>query len=217
MSVVGLTLGIATKAIRPTTASAASAATSETTRAGGRERSNQPKPAAEREPEHEERGELPAHGRRLELPLEQLRALLGGQGGAVEDPGDVGREVAAATEHVLGRAVRDHVPLAEQHDPLGELGRQLGVVGGHEHGGASLGKLAQAGAERVLVRAVHAARGLVEAGEHGRGAAEHDLERQPLPLAARQVARVGVLPAGEARGRDARRARAPARRCSCTR
>ena len=45
MSVVGLTLGKAAKAIRPAIASAASAATRATTCAGGRERSYQAKPA----------------------------------------------------------------------------------------------------------------------------------------------------------------------------
>src|ERR671928_123674 len=46
MSVVGLTFGIAAKASRPTTGSAARAATTATTRAGGRPRSYQAKPAA---------------------------------------------------------------------------------------------------------------------------------------------------------------------------
>src|SRR3954452_197960 len=46
MSVVGLTFGIAANASRPTTASAAIAATTATTRAGGRSRSYQPKPKA---------------------------------------------------------------------------------------------------------------------------------------------------------------------------
>src|SRR3954465_12003284 len=46
MSLVGLTFGIGANAIRPTTASAASAATSATTLAGGRERSYQPNPSA---------------------------------------------------------------------------------------------------------------------------------------------------------------------------
>ena len=45
MSVVGLTLGKAAKAIRPTIASAVSAATSATICEGGRERSYQAKPA----------------------------------------------------------------------------------------------------------------------------------------------------------------------------
>ena len=45
MSVVGLTFGMAAKARRPTTARAAIAATSASTRAGGRSRSYQAKPA----------------------------------------------------------------------------------------------------------------------------------------------------------------------------
>ena len=51
MSVVATTFGIGAKTSRPATASAASAATSATIRAGGRERSYQAKPPAEDERE----------------------------------------------------------------------------------------------------------------------------------------------------------------------
>ena len=58
---------------------------------------------------------------------------------------------------------------------------------------------AQARGELALGSAVHAARRLVEEDRHGRLAAvEHDRERQPLALAAGEVARMAVGERGEA-------------------
>ena len=54
--------------------------------------------------------------------------------------------------------------------------------------------------ERVLVAAVHAARRLVEADHGGRLALQDDREREPLALAAGEVARVAVGECGEAGG-----------------
>jgi hypothetical protein len=114
--------------------------------------------------------------------------------------------VAAAAEHLAGRPVRDDRPLAQQHDPVGELRRQLRVVRGHEHRRAALGQLPEPGAERVLVRAVHAACRLVEADDRRGHPAEDDLQREALPLATRQVAWVGSLASGQAGGGDPGRA-----------
>ncbi len=61
MSVVGLTFGIAANASRPTTASADSVATSETTRAGGREQLVPAEAAGEHHGQHDQRCGLPAH------------------------------------------------------------------------------------------------------------------------------------------------------------
>ena len=59
--------------------------------------------------------------------------------------------------------------------------------------------------------AVHAARGLVEADDGRRGAGQHHLERQPLALAAGEVARVGVAATREAGRRQRLLARLLAR------
>ena len=61
MSVVGLTLGTAAKAIRPSAPNAARVATRATIRASGRTRSYQAKPPARAEAEEAEGAELPAH------------------------------------------------------------------------------------------------------------------------------------------------------------
>ena len=73
-------------------------------------------------------------------------------------------------------------------------------MGGDEHRAPPLGELAQAVGERVLVGAVHAARRLVEADDGRRLALEHDLQREPLALAAGEVARVAVGERAEAGG-----------------
>ena len=83
---------------------------------------------------------------------------------------------------------------------------ELGVVGGDEHGGARRGELAQPVRERLLVAAVHAARRLVEQDGGGRLALQHDRQREPLALAAGEVARVAVGERAEA-GRLERRGR----------
>ena len=73
-----------------------------------------------------------------------------------------------------------------------------------------LGELAQVGGERLLVRAVHAAGRLVEADDGGRLALQHDREREPLALAAGEVARVAVGESVEP-GAGARQSSSPTR------
>ena len=199
MSVVGLTLGKAAKAMRPAIASAASAATRATTCDGGRERSYQAKPASMTAPRISEAGQLPAHRRRLPSQRER-RALLGGDDpGQVEDAGDLGGEVPAAGEDLGGRAVGDHHAVAEQHDALGEARRRTRRRGWRRRPPRRASGEARriSSARLVLARAVHAAGRLVEGDEPGELAALHaagqrDRQRQPLPLAAGEVARVGV-------------------------
>ena len=131
MSVVGLTFGIAAKASRPTTASAASAATSASTRAGGFSRSYQPKPAARASASSsiEAACQLTAPPPQRGAAPERGRTLLGQQRRAVGHAGDLGREVAAAAEDLGRRPVGDQLALTEQHDPVREGGGELGVVG----------------------------------------------------------------------------------------
>ncbi len=95
MSVVGLTLGSAANAIRPSAANAASVATSATIRASGRLRSYHAKPAGEREREHRERAELPAHAGPLGR-VSSATPSAGRSAAPVEDPRRLGREVGAA-------------------------------------------------------------------------------------------------------------------------
>ncbi len=105
----------------------------------------------------------------------------------------LGGEVPATAEHLGGRRVGDRAAGAEQDRARRPRGRELGVVRRDEHGGAVRGQLAQARRERGAVRPVHAARRLVEADRDRRlAAAQHELEREPLALAAGDVARVAV-------------------------
>ena len=71
-------------------------------------------------------------------------------------------------------------------------------MGGHEHRAPAPGQLAEVGREHLLVGAVHAARGLVQADDRGRLALQHDRERETLALAAGEVARVAVGECAEA-------------------
>ena len=123
MSVVGLTFGSGANAIRPSAASAASVATSASTREVGCVRSYHAKPAAEREAEDEQRGGDPAHcttsGRRSGGRARSSAAPSSGeQRAAAEDAGGLGGEVPAAAEHLGGRRVGHRRAVAEQHGPL---------------------------------------------------------------------------------------------------
>ena len=106
----------------------------------------------------------------------------------------------------VGRGVGDRGAVAEQDGAIGPRRGELGVVGGDEHGGARRGQRAQAIRERLLVAAVHAARRLVEQDGGRRLALQHDRQREPLALAAGEVARVAVGERAEA-GRLERRGR----------
>ena len=198
MSVVGLTLGKAAKAIRPAIASAASAATRATTCDGGRERSYQAKPASRTRAEDQEAGQLPAH-----QPSPPRRAAAAPCSG-VTTPGRSRTRATSVAKYQpperisRGRAVGDHDAVAEQDDALGEGGGELDVVGGDDH------RRRRAPASRsirldevALAGAVHPPGRLVERDQPGQPLALHparqgDRQRQPLPLAAGEVAGVGV-------------------------
>src|ERR1044072_3249654 len=160
MSVVGLTLGKAAKAIRPAIASAARAATSATTCAVGRERSYQAKPPIR----------TAARIRKLassQLPSPPLPLVHAGQVGHpllrrhharhVEDAGDLGGEVPATGEDLGRGAVGDDPAFAQQHDALGEGGGELDVVGGDDDPGAAGGQALGQFYEVLLAGAVPAA------------------------------------------------------------
>ena len=208
MSVVGLTFGNAANAIRPSAANAASVPTSATTRASGRTRSyhaNPPASASARIP-NAPSCQLTRHPRaRRAAPRAAAPRLRRRQRAArsAEDPRGLGREVRATGEDLGRRAVGDHRALSEQHDPLGERGHELGVVGRDQHRRV---ELAQQRGELVLApRSIPRVGSSRHTTAGGRGSlVEHDREREPLLLPARQVARVA---AGE-RGRRARRSRA---------
>src|SRR3954447_24566132 len=214
MSVVGLTFGSAANAIRPSAASAASVATSASTRVVGGMRSYQAKPATSAAPRMRKEAAIypiasppagriapwaiapsdvsplgepsPSYDRRL--PREQRRALLRGQcaAGPAEHARDLRREVPAAGEHVARRRVGDRAAVAEQDDAGRERGRELGVVRGHDDHAVAR---SQAARERVAARGVHPARRLVEQ-QDARLRAQDQLERGALALAAGHVARV---------------------------
>src|SRR3954447_2209383 len=209
MSVVGLTLGSAAKATRPSAAIAASVATSATTRVLGWVRSYQAKPTTITAPSSTidpatqlttppSGGPKPAGSGRSGVswahscrdPLEQLRALLGGQRAAraAEHARDLGGEVPAAREHFARSRVGHWAPVAEQDHAGRERRRELGVVGGDDRQAVAL---AQPSRERIAAPGIHSAGRLVEQQDVDPGA-EDDLERGPLPLAARDVPRVPV-------------------------
>ena len=82
MSVVGLTLGSGAKAMRPSAASAASVATSASTRELGWLRSYQAKPAASASAEQQEGGDDPAHADHLHAARAQQRGASSGSSAA---------------------------------------------------------------------------------------------------------------------------------------
>ena len=195
MSVVGLTFGSGAKAIRPSAASAASVATSAITRAVGMRALVPVKPAVSAIASSSERGGGPAHVATSTDRRRQRGALLGQQraAGAAQHARGLGREVPAAGQHLGGRRVGHRPAVAEQDRAIGPRRRELGVVGGDEHRGTARRQLAQPRREPRAVRPVHAARRLVEADGHRRLAGrEHQLEREPLALAAGDVARMAV-------------------------
>ena len=258
MSVVGLTSGSGAKAIRPSAASAASVATSASTRDGGmrplvpreaggqreaedergtrrpssprhlglrpkapqrrclwprlqalRRRRLRPHPNAPQRrrlpprPKAPQRRRLRPHPRRARGVFsgggraQQCRACFGQQRAAAEDAGGLGREVLACRPAPRRSARRPPgAPSPSSTVRSRPQCGELGVVGRDEHRAALAGELAQMRRERVLVAAVHAAGRLVEADHRWRLALQDDREREPLALAAGEVARVAV---GEAR------------------
>ncbi len=97
---------------------------------------------------------------------------------------------------VAGPSAITHA-VAEQHDPLGEGGGELDVVGGDEEAGAAAGEVADQVDQVGLAGAVHTAGRLVEGDQARQLVAVHaarqgDRQCQPLALAAGEVARVGV-------------------------
>ena len=193
MSVVGLTLGSAANATRPSAAIAASVATSAITRVVGWVRSYQTKPTSRTAPRTSVEAAIQLMSR-TGGPKER-RAFLRGQRAAraAEHARDLGGEVPAAGEHRVRLRVGDGAAVAEQDHAGGERRRELGVVGGDD-AGAQL----QALGEGVAPGRIHPAGGLVEQQQFGVGV-EHELQRRPLPLAAGDVARVarGELGAGD--------------------
>ena len=75
-----------------------------------------------------------------------------------------------------------------------------GVVGGDEDGVPSAASCRSSAASASLCAAVHPARRLVEADRGGPLAVEHEVEREPLALAAREVARMAVGEPGQPGG-----------------
>ena len=165
--------------------------------------------------EDQEAGQLPAH--QLICLRKNSRALLGRHdAGQVEDAGDLGGEVPATGENLGGLAIGDHDPVAEQHHPLGEGGGELDVVGGDDDAGAAGRRSLSISSTRSSLRARSMPRvGSSSATRPGSSsllhpAGEGDRQRQSLPLAAGEVARVGVdrvLQAHRAQRRQARIAR----------
>ena len=200
MSVVGLTFGNAANAIRPSAANAASVPTSATIRASGWIALVPGEPGGERDREDRERAELPAHALTSAVPRptrpirHECDALLGDQcaARAPEDPRGLGREVGAAGEDLRRGTVGDRRAVGQQHDPLGERGHELGVVGGDQHSGV----------ERAQQRAQARPCGRGPFPESARRGTrprsvplrivEHDREREPLLLPTRQVAWMAV-------------------------
>ena len=198
MSVVGLTLGSGAKAIRPRAASAASVATSARTRELGCERSYQAKPAASAGAEDQRtrraassRGDLDRQAPRAAARAPSLRHQRPAR--APEDARGLGGEVPAAAEHLGGRAVgRDR-----RRRRAGRRGRRT------RRRTRSRGwRRARPPRPRRARAAVEASAPLrprsiprVGSSRHttaGRLAVQHDRQRQPLALAAGEVARVAV-------------------------
>src|SRR6476620_11759879 len=90
----------------------------------------------------------------------------------VEDASDLGCEVPAAGEDLGRRPVGDDDPVAEQHNPLGEGGGELDVVGGDDYASPGASEPLDQLLKIVLASSVHAPRWLVERNQ----------PRQLLPL-----------------------------------
>ena len=201
--------------MRPAIASAASAATRATTCDGGRERSYQAKPASRTAPRIRKLAscQLIASPPIAGAP-QRGRALLGGDHARqVEHPRDLGREVPAAGEHLGAGAVGDHDAVAEQDDALGERGGELDVVGGDDDRGAGAAPARSISSDELAPCGRGPCPGSARRGRRGPGsssprhpARQRDRQRQPLALAAGEVARVGVDGPLEADGLERARA-----------
>ena len=187
MSVVGLTLGSAAKAIRPE-------------RGERRQRPHQGhdprvralalvpgEAAGQRQRQQCEGAQLPAHaiasGRRPRAS--ERRALAGGEraAGAAQDPRGLGGEVAAAGQHLDGRARRRS---GRRRPAAAPDRRRRPRTRGRGWPPAPRRRGRAAAGPALLVLPVHAPGRLVEAHHRGRVArrvAEHDGQRQPLLLA----------------------------------
>ena len=228
IAVIGLTSGSAAKASRPSAASAASAATrAACARTGACARR---RPArGEHERDDQERRELPAHVRTsASRPPGAARRVVSRPSpassaapcsGSSAPPApprmravSVAKYQPPASSSAVG-AVGDHAPVGEQHRALGEVGGELGVVRGHDHGLALLGSTRAARARarpwrrgpcRAWARRARARAGGSPPGD--------DREREALALAAREVARVALAPAPASPTCRERLLRAPPRR-----
>ena len=103
-------------------------------------------------------------------------------------------------------------PLPEQHHAVGERGRELRVVRGHHDRRAPPRQRGDAlGSASLWARSIP--RVGSSSSTAARVAGQHHLEREPLALAAGEVARVGLLAALEPGGRHAR---GPASSTACS-
>src|SRR5438067_2482925 len=119
MSVVGLTFGMAANASRPTTASAASAATSDRTRAGGRSCSYQRKPATSTRPStsNEDNCQLTAR------EVARVGLFAAGQPGRCQ-PRRAGLVLGALVDQVVARVLQEQGDFALGLDPSASGPRQ---------------------------------------------------------------------------------------------
>ena len=211
MSVVGTTFGIGEKR-DPAGDREGRQGRDQRDELGGRPRALVPDHAGDQaEAEQEQRAELPAHvrpslARSGARPAsgEQRDAVLDANRAAVEDPGDLGREVPAAGEHLLGRAVGDHLAAPEQDDPLGERGGELDVVGGDHDRGAARRRARRSGPPARALRARSMPR--VGSSSMSRPGAS-----PPGPRARRSRSRARAAGARRRRGRAGRRRRGRSR------
>ena len=200
MSVVGLTFGSGANAIRPSAASAASVG-HEREHARARVRALVPGEAdGERGAEEHEGGEHPAHATTSRdcgvSPLSRSSAAPSSGSSAPRRRGcarsrsrSTSRPPAPrppARRRSAGR--RRAAPCAARRPAANSASCVATTIAA-----ARRGERAQLRGERGLVRAVHPARRLVEAdAPPGGSPCEHDREREPLALAAGEVARVAV-------------------------
>ena len=196
MSVVGLTLGKAAKAIRPAIASAASAATRATTCAGGRERSYQAKPPSRTAP------------RIRKLASSQVINLAPRAGGptpcsGVTTPGTSRTRATSVAKYQPPERISAAGPSAITTPSPSRTTRSAKAAANSTSWVATTTAAPPRGEpldqldEVVLAGAVHAPGRLVEGDQAGQRVAVHpprerDRQGQPLALAAGEVARVAV-------------------------
>src|SRR6266508_1711665 len=176
ITVTGWTPGMAAKSTRPAAATPPSVATTATSRAESGPDSSQAIPAA-------------------------TRAAAASSSGSAASRGDVAVQAAAAkatpaatTMATLG--MHQRLLRRQRHGPVGDRRRERDVVCDYE-GGARRGTRAQEPGELALAGGVDAAGRLVE-DEDVRLDGQHAREREALPLAAREIARVPFLEPGQA-------------------